>query len=305
MTTIHVCCSTDDNYAQICAVMLCSVLENNKRNKIHVHILISLLNDENRTIFMMLSKLYDVIIELHTVDETVLDGVKFNSRRKLSVSAYYRILLSSILTENIEKVLYFDCDMLVLEDLSDIYNMDIGNYAIAAVEDVWPIKEDHRIQILFPYSERYFNSGFLIINLKYWRDNDIEDKLLAFAKQERKVFFHDQDALNKVLGHNCFFLPLRWNRFSIAYRSYRQFVIYSDWKQYQQNPAVIHFTLVRPWHNLSSPYKQLYYEYVRKTGIQNFKLQKVPLLKGYYCIVSNKIKWMFASLLMFVLKYVR
>ena len=120
------------------------------------------------------------------------------------------------------------------------------------------------MQILLSYSERYFNSGFLVINLDYWRNHDIESQLLAFAKRERYVYFHDQDALNRVLGRHCFFLPLRWNCFSVAYRSYKQFILYYDWIQYKRNPAIIHFTLIRPWCNLYSPYKRLYYEYVKK-----------------------------------------
>lgn len=303
--TIHVCCSTDDKYAQICCVMLCSIFENNKKNKILVHILISHLSDENRRIFINLSERYDTIIELHTVNDSILNGVKFNNSRKLSISAYYRILLSSILAKDVTKVLYFDCDMLVLEDLLEIYNLDLQDYAIAAVEDAWPIKEEHRMQILLSYSERYFNSGFLVINLDYWRNHDIESQLLAFAKRERYVYFHDQDALNRVLGRHCFFLPLRWNCFSVAYRSYKQFILYYDWIQYKRNPAIIHFTLIRPWCNLYSPYKRLYYEYVKKTGIQGFKVDRYPVLKGYYCIFSNMIKRMFASFLMFILKYVR
>ncbi len=302
---IHVCCSTDDQYAQYCTVMLCSVLENNKKNKISVHVLISHLSYENKQLIMSLSERYDVTVELHWVNESLLNGVKFNKNRRLGVSAYYRILLSSILAADVVKALYFDCDMLVLEDLSDVYNLDIEEYAIAAVEDVWPIKEEHRMQISLSYSGRYFNSGFMLINLKYWRENKIEAKLIDFAKQERNVFFHDQDALNKTLTHHCFFLPLRWNRFSIAYRPCRQFVSYSDWIEYKQTPAVIHFTFVRPWQNLKSPYKRLYYDYVRKAGIQNLKITDRPFLKGYYCILSNKIKWVAASFLMFVLKYIR
>lgn len=170
-----------------------------------MHILISHLSDENRRIFINLSERYDTIIELHTVNDSILNGVKFNNSRKLSISAYYRILLSSILAKDVTKVLYFDCDMLVLEDLLEIYNLDLQDYAIAAVEDAWPIKEEHRMQILLSYSERYFNSGFLVINLDYWRNHDIESQLLAFAKRERYVYFHDQDALNRVLGRHCFF----------------------------------------------------------------------------------------------------
>lgn len=48
-SAIHVACSTDDSYAVLCGVMLYSLLANSNDSKqIHIHILISSLNKENR-----------------------------------------------------------------------------------------------------------------------------------------------------------------------------------------------------------------------------------------------------------------
>ena len=47
MHIIHIACSTDDNYAALCGVMLYSLMENNKQNRLHLHILSNELSEEN------------------------------------------------------------------------------------------------------------------------------------------------------------------------------------------------------------------------------------------------------------------
>ena len=40
----------------------------------------------------------------------------------------------------------------------------------------------------------------MLVNLEYWRKNNIESQLLEFAKRKREpVYLHDQDVLNYVL----------------------------------------------------------------------------------------------------------
>ena len=45
---IHIACSTDDNYAPLCGVMICSLLDNNQGKPMHVHVLTNSLSDDNR-----------------------------------------------------------------------------------------------------------------------------------------------------------------------------------------------------------------------------------------------------------------
>ena len=51
MHIIHIACSTDDNYAALCGVMLYSLMENNKQNRLHLHILSNELSEENKNKF--------------------------------------------------------------------------------------------------------------------------------------------------------------------------------------------------------------------------------------------------------------
>lgn len=114
----HVVCSTDNCYAPYCGTMLCSLLTNNIY-EFHIHVLYDDLSDENRLKLSTLvtskhqSKCFFYNLCGFDLHENQVEGC-----RNLSKSAYYRLLLVSILPTDIEKVLYLDCDIIVCGDIS-------------------------------------------------------------------------------------------------------------------------------------------------------------------------------------------
>ena len=85
----HIGCSTDDNYIHHASVMICSLLENNRNNSIVIHILHDVLSDENKSFLSSLAQRYGATSVFHKVDVERLEGVKFRTRRPLSMAAYY------------------------------------------------------------------------------------------------------------------------------------------------------------------------------------------------------------------------
>lgn len=280
----HVTCNTDDKYAQHCIAMLCSLFDNNKEHQICVHVLCNSISEDNKQALMELAKRYNQIICFHSVDETPLEGVQFRSKRPLTKAAYYRLLLSSILSE-IDKVLYLDCDMIVLGKINELFDINLNNYALAAVLDPMPYNNLHQTQLQLAVNSTCFCSGIMLINLKYWRDNNIESKLLSFAKQKREpVFLHDQDVLNYVLNNNWFMIPPKWNYnpagliCSFYYKPFH----YTD---SIFKPAVIHYCseIFKPWYNAPCPGSKYYNYYLKLSLYKNPQKQKIQFNKRIYC----------------------
>lgn len=279
LSTIHIACSTDDNYAVLCGVMLYSMLSNNKDNDIHIHILISQLDEGNKRRFLTQAEKFGAKLTFHVVDDARLEGCKFRTWvHQLSKAAYYRILLASIL-QNIDTVVYLDCDMVVLGNLAPLMEIDISRYAVAAVED-YDLQRipEHRQQLRFTASDRYFNSGFMLINLKYWREHNSEKQLLEFSKQERKVFFHDQDAMNAVFRQSWLRLPPAWNHFNVfQVKIESMFANKKELQQFDKTPNVIHYggRYFKPWLKLPLiPYWWTWRRFKRLSEWKNYKLRK-------------------------------
>jgi len=218
----------------------------------------------------------NITVEFHEVDASMLYGVKFSSGTHVTAAAYYRILLPTVLPL-LSKVLWLDCDILVLKDISPLFNIDMTHYAVAAVEDILKLKDEHRLQLNLSYADSYFNSGVMMVNLDYWREHDVERRLLEFSKMERDVFFEDQDALNHVFRKQWFQLSPQWNRLYPAIYPKTNFRSFNDINTFE-NPKIIHFAgPLKPWYNIkwfsNRKFIRLYRFYLTKTDWETVKLK--------------------------------
>ena len=264
----HVVCSTDNCYAPYCGTMLCSLLTNNIY-EFHIHVLYDDLSDENRLKLSTLvtskhqSKCFFYNLCGFDLHENQVEGC-----RNLSKSAYYRLLLVSILPTDIEKVLYLDCDIIVCGDISYLWKIDLENYAVAAISDlkIMPLNGIHSQTLSMSYDLAYFNSGFMLVNLSYWRRYNLERRLLTFLKTHI-VVFHDQDALNYVLKGKWFMLPPQACCLNMVLYKLLYFKTKKDFYEYRKNRKVIHFVSdLKPWHDLLCyPNKNLFISYLNLT----------------------------------------
>src|SRR5690606_37561944 len=106
---------------------------------------------------------------------------------------------------------YLDVDMLVMSDISHLWMIDTGDYAVAAVLDrskfvssSWAGIPNYE-ELNIPSDTKYFNSGLLIMDLKKWREmNAIKSILDVIHYNARHVIFPDQYGLNVVFANNWF-----------------------------------------------------------------------------------------------------
>lgn len=264
---IHIACSTDDKYIHHCCALFCSLLENHKNVLLQLHLLTESLSEEYIALLRQLVSRYPhASLQLHFVISDRLEHVKYRLNRPLSRAAYYRLLLASML-DTLDKVVYLDTDMIVLGNLIPLFRLEIDNYALAAVRDVTPCSDEHRMQLSIPYRGGYFCSALMLINLAYWRRHQAEDRLLAFAERKRKVFCHDQDALNFVFKQVWFELPPKWNKFHLHHMPRITFPTRQDRYEYRSAPVVIHFSSYDPFEKCYFiPYNRLYWKYLKLSG---------------------------------------
>lgn len=285
---MNITINTDNNYIQHCLAMLCSLYHNNNGHSIKLHVLTRELSHKNRDYIEQLTTLYNNEVFFYQVDESLLEGVQFRKNRPLTKAAYYRLLLSTILSESIDKVLYLDCDMIVLRDISSIFKIEIDNYALAATRDNgFPYTNKHRMQLHLQVTDSTFCSGLMLVNLKYWRDNGVERMLLEYAKRHRdEVFLHDQDVLNYVFKGKWFALPPKWNRGAYSKKiSSTEGLKQFDYAEYYREPIVLHYSerTIKPWYNCSSYKKKEYVKYLSLSGYPDIYYSPVTLKQRMKC----------------------
>lgn len=206
---INILCSSDNNYVAYCGIMLTSLVENNRGNEIVVYLLTDGLDDKEVQKFHAFEKKYNTTVNIVTVRKESFKHCPVREGDHVSLTAYYRIVCADLLPEDLHKIIYLDCDIMVKCDLHSLWNYDITGKAMGVVVDGWHIANEQRLDFEL---KTYFNSGVLLINLDFFRDNDIALKCLNYINDYPEIIkLHDQDALNIICHDDLLYLPLRYN----------------------------------------------------------------------------------------------
>lgn len=280
--SLHIAVSSDSNYAKLVSILLVSLFENNQwATFITVHLLSNNIDEENiKHIKEHIPrdkgnlKIYDI--------SDIACRLKIDVPETIAISSYSRLFLSSLLNEDIDKVIYMDVDAIVLGSLRDLWCLDLGDNHIAGVLDDVALYAKKAIGL--KNNDAYVNAGFLLINLKQWRKEKVESKILDYLiAHNGNVFHHDQGLINAVCNRKMI-LPVNYNMvtnfFVFPYKSFKQKPFYSEKEMIdgKEHPIFIHFTAGvanRPWmNNCKHPLKDSFLMYKAKSLYRDVPLEK-------------------------------
>ena len=256
---IPICFASDDNYIPFLAVAIASLLDNaNKKNFYKIYVLTTQLKQEN----------IDRILKLRTPNSKIefislkkeLDNVQslFHLRDYYSKESYYRIFIPNVFPEY-SKVLYLDCDITVLGDISKLYNTEIhGYYAGAIVEEVmlsYDVFGNYVEKVDGINRNKYFNSGVLLINCHRWRKKIVAERFVDLLSTYKFRLVQDEDYLNVLCKDNVKMISLGWNK--TAYKN-------NDFNDFDLN--LIHWKINwRPWKYKDVLYEEHFWKYAKMT----------------------------------------
>ncbi|MEQ9969529.1 glycosyltransferase family 8 protein [Pectobacterium parvum] len=250
----------DRNYIKYCAIFIISTCKYN--DNVFFHILSHDIDgDGERFLKSFLSDTAQ--IKFYDVDSSIFNGMPTSSKWPKAI--YYRLLIPVLLGSDIDKALYCDCDILIRGALDELFDTDLSDYAVAAVEDVLSPIAPMITDIGCNPEYGYFNSGVLLFNLIYCREYQLTKKCISFINNSNHLITHpDQDALNVILANKWKKLHYRWN-FLTPYQSlyYTHDQMMSDYNKYNSHyPVILHFSGDKPWlSTCRTIYKIEYLEY--------------------------------------------
>lgn len=285
---LNVVFASDNNYIPFLGVAITSLIKNNQNDfdKINIFILDDGITEENKNkIKKTITNPNHVLnfIKTKNLDElgVKLIGLDRNSNMN-SITTYSRLFIGSLLPKDIDKVIYMDCDALIVDSFKELWNTSIDEYYCGAVLDVIGDVTKHLLD--FKLEDNFINAGFLLINLKKWREENVEEKFIQFIVENQGKFYqHDQGILNNVFKNQFLILNPRYNLIgyfqTLDYNLTRKYSAISGEyyskeiiNQAKKNPIFLHFTgqnQDRPWYNKYHPYRGLYVKYSELSGFKN------------------------------------
>lgn len=293
MESLNLVLCSDNNFILPTLTAIDSILRHNAESFFAVFIVTTGFSQKNIETIENFSKQRknQAKIEIITANDDILKDCPIKKGDHVSVAAYLRILLPSLLPKNINKILYLDGDIICVSSILDFYNADISSKSCSAVRDERNNDEEIFYRLKYPKDCGYFNSGVILINLDYWRKNDIQNRTLNYIFSNReKCLWHDQDALNAILAGTVDFADFKCNLTQGFLFDKKQLKI--DSKYYPKidcaikHPCLIHYCATyKPWHiECNSPFKKLWRQSYKKTFGKNCHLQFKN--KG-----TAKVKW--------------
>ena len=262
--------AVDDGYIPFLAVTLQSMIDNaSKDYNYDLKILYTNISDENKQkILKFKNENFQIeFIDLNYYLEELAG--KLYTRDYYTKTTYYRLLIPNLYPQY-DKAVYLDSDITVLGDVSELYNIDIGENLVGAVPDasVRKIKEFseyvERVIGMADY-KNYFNAGILVMNLKEMREFDFQSKFLYLLETVKYSVAQDQDYLNRICKGRTKILDAGWDVMPIPTQNPLQ----------EKDIKIIHYNLIyKPWHFDNVLYQEYFWKYAKQTEFYDEILEK-------------------------------
>lgn len=285
---IPVVFASDDNYLPYLAVTIKSLIEHiSSENFYELFILENKISEYNKKNIQSLSKIDNVKIEFINVADYLnnLKSETFFTSGYINISSYFRCFIIDIF-KDYDKVIYLDSDIIILEDIANLYNITIPeNKALGVIRDIGVVSMlnnksrvdlykfenyfKNTLNLLNPVD--YFQAGVLLMNLKELRRIDLVDLCLKKTKEIKTPLYYDQCILNSIFCNQVDFLPMKWNLLPYLLYDDDNMHLSDDIKNIyyeiiEKKEGIIHYaTYEKPWRCPNLPLAQTWWKYARLT----------------------------------------
>lgn len=269
--------SSDNNYVPFLAVAINSLIENASKDYSYDIIIlnsglsaknierIKKFEDEDKNISI---KFEDVRPKI----ENITGALSLRLRDYYSISIFYRLFIPSLYKEY-SKAIYLDADVVLVDDISKLYNENIEGFLVGGVPDEVvnnsEVFREYSVKALDLEPGNYFNSGVLLMNLEEFRKEKIEEKFLhILEKYNFDVIAPDQDYLNFLCKGKVKYVNRGWDRMPNLDENFDD-----------SNLHLIHFNMFqKPWNYDDVLYEDYFWKYASKTDFYD----EISKMKGKY-----------------------
>ncbi len=251
--------SCTKNWYQYLVINLFAILSNNKVDKIYLFI-----EDDYIEELDWLKEKFGVEFVCTNINKIFNKYIKESSpniNTRYTKCSMARLFYSKIVKE--DRILYIDVDALVIDDVSELWNLNMNDCYVAGTPDSG-MKMDGVVYLKFINSNiPYINSGVLLMNLNLIRKDKMDDKWLKMINTER-FMYPDQDVINSACKDHIYI-------FNSSFNSAESTQLLN-----KDNIKIMHYTMKKEnwvknhknselWYDYEKLYKKEYKKYQSKS----------------------------------------
>ncbi|WP_088186425.1 glycosyltransferase family 8 protein [Desulfosporosinus sp. FKA] len=193
---MNVLVTLNSNYLNQLVVMLTSLTQSNPEIHFIVYIAHTSMTEGD---FKFINRQVDsencTIVEM-SIDDNLFHGAPITKRYPKEM--YFRIFAAQFLPKSLDRILYLDPDIVVINPLSALYSIDFQENLFAAATDVYqPLEIINKVRLKMPKYSNYVNSGVMMLNLPMLRKYQKIQEVFDYIEEYRnRLIFPDQDVIN-------------------------------------------------------------------------------------------------------------
>ena len=262
----------DDFYTPYNAVTIQSIIEHSSSEHYYDIILKTLdMSEENAAVLCSLADGRDNVsvrvISMRKAYDYYLNDNHITGDKRFAGISVTKVLLPELL-ENYDRALHVDSDMIVLDDISGVFDLNLDDYYAAAAQDILVeymyndggyVKRaiDTFLDVESPRD--YHNAAFMLFNLNKMREDFTIQQWVDFILKNKCELF-EQDAFNHFFKGKILELGYEWN-FPIDSRRIiadgnrkKPSPLYEKYLAVRPYRKVLHYvTAIKPWNNYLCP----------------------------------------------------
>lgn len=258
--------SVDDNYAPFLAAALNSAVKNSSKSRNYRAVVLHQeLSEENKQKLGALASgnfkidFVPMKDEVSTITDRLSNRLRFDI---FTLTIYFRLFIPTMFPQY-DKGIYIDCDTIVVSDIAELFDTDIGDNFIGAcvdksVIDVDPLGE-YMEKAVGVSRYKYVNSGVLLMNLEKLREAEFDKRFLTLLnKYHFDSVAPDQDYINAMCSGRIHYLDEAWDAMP------------NDNRPALEQPKLVHYNLFsKPWCYDNVQYGDCFWKYIEGTGFED------------------------------------
>lgn len=280
---VPVCFFSDNKYVPYLGTAVCSAINNaNRTTNLDILIFQNGYSEDNK---MKLASLAGnkKNISIRFIDmKGFIDQLSVNPSKRVSVNCFAKIFCTDTIFRKYERIIVLDSDLLILQDLLELYHFDMKGKMIAAAREIYILimakngyHTDERLNymLLRDYlnelglePDNYFNTGVLLFDIKKCQEDEVQKKMIEINTKFPTMMYAAQDDFNILFKNRWAELQPKWNvqnPYSLLSCA-DQFP--KEYRQLLNHSGILHFLgKSKPWNDKKVWKRELFDEYAEKT----------------------------------------
>ena len=230
--------------------------------------------------------------------------IKTSEKDLLYKNSWIRVLIPELCTD-IDKAIVLAGDAnIIVDDLWDLYNTDLGNNIVGLIPDVKnnsnkELKSRLKIDTLFDFR-------VILLDLKKYREENCKEKFRLYLNNFSNISFNSYcAAINKIFNGRIKTLSQKYSYKEVLENKLGdiQIIKSQDYKFAKDNPSIIYFDDISPQYiTCRNSMKDLWWEYAKQAP---FKIEELQSYKLAATSAKNSFKytWLLSRIFPYIKPY--